>query len=60
MKRIILSCGVAFGALALCINNFAGAAPKHANTVKYAYNDTIPKKDTTKKDTTHTMLLQLK
>ncbi|HWB24449.1 MAG TPA: hypothetical protein VG738_03170 [Chitinophagaceae bacterium] len=60
MKKIILACGVAFTALAFCFNNFAGAAPKHETTSKYAVNDTIPKKDTTKKDTSGTMLLQLK
>ncbi len=58
MKRIILSCAVAFSAVALCLNNFAGAAPKPVNMAKYAANDTIPKKDTVKKDTTHTMHLR--
>jgi len=59
MKRIILSCAVAFGAIAFCMNSNAGAAPK-MGAYKYAVNDTIPKKDTVKKDTTHTLHLQVK
>ncbi len=53
MKRIILSCAVVASALAFAVNNNAGAAPKNMEGVKYATNDTIPKKDTVKKDTTN-------
>ncbi|HVX49648.1 MAG TPA: hypothetical protein VHB48_05795 [Chitinophagaceae bacterium] len=60
MKRIILSFGVALAGVAFCVSNFAGAAPKHEAKSRYVYNDTIPKKDTTKKDTSSTMLLQVK
>lgn len=51
MKRIILSCAVVASALAFAVNNNAGAAPTNEG-FKYAANDTIPKKDTVKKDTT--------
>lgn len=60
MKKIILSAAAAFSALALFMNNNAGAAPKTGEAYKYAANDTIPKKDTVKKDTTHTFYLQVK
>jgi len=53
MKRIILSCAVVASALAFAVNNNAGAAPKNNEGFKYAANDTIPKKDTVKKDTTN-------
>lgn len=53
MKRIILSCAVVASALAFAVNNNAGAAPKNMEGFKYEANDTIPKKDTVKKDTTN-------
>ena len=56
MKRIILTGAVAVSAVAFCLNSFAGA-PKPVKAAKYAANDTIPKKDTAKKDTTHAIQL---
>jgi len=52
MKKFFFTCAIAAAALAVSLNNFAGAAHKNgADANMYAANDTIPKKDTTKKDT---------
>lgn len=53
MKRIMLSCAVIASAFAIAVNNNAGATPTNSEGYKYAANDTIPKKDTVKKDTTN-------
>jgi hypothetical protein len=50
MKKIIFSCAIALATLAICVDNYAGTAVKTAFRTADYVNDTVPKKDTVKKD----------